>query len=63
MVSWLLENFPETAHVSNSNGDQIVHFAAAEGVGLCELLNFDHVNILFYRSCGDSEDARGEIRN
>ena len=32
MVSYLLENFPETAHISNSNGDQVVHFAAAEGM-------------------------------
>lgn len=31
MVSWLLEKFPETAHIANTNGDQIVHFAAAEG--------------------------------
>lgn len=31
MVSWLLDNFPETADIANSNGDQIVHFAAAEG--------------------------------
>ena len=34
MVSWLLDNFPETAHIANSNGDQIVHFAAAEGRNL-----------------------------
>ena len=31
MVAWLLDKFPETAHISNSNGDQVVHFAAAEG--------------------------------
>lgn len=31
MVSWLLDNFPETTHIANSNGDQAVHFAAAEG--------------------------------
>lgn len=32
MVSWLLEKFPETAHIANSNGDQVIHFAAAEGI-------------------------------
>jgi hypothetical protein len=31
MVAWLLESFPQTADISNSNGDQVVHFAAAEG--------------------------------
>ena len=31
MVEWVLEKFPETVHISNSNGDKVVHFAAAEG--------------------------------
>lgn len=33
MVSWLIQKFPETANISNSNGDQVIHFAAAEGIG------------------------------
>ena len=32
MVSWLLESFPETSDISNSSGNQPVHFAAAEGI-------------------------------
>ena len=28
---WLMENFPNSVHVPNNNGDQVVHFAAAEG--------------------------------
>ena len=31
MVLWILEQFPSTAHIPNNNGDQVVHFAAAEG--------------------------------
>ena len=31
MVSWLLESFPETSDISNSSGNQPVHFAAAQG--------------------------------